>query len=146
MLSARCLQRPRGFVVEILFGMIVWLKYDTQECQFSIDAAIVLDIFDEMERDIEKFPQLIDFFRLYFSDLKTYSANEFKIDKILNEENIAKIVANPFPFSGELLNLSSLVNDTNNTSEWKINFPLVHWTILMLIFLYHLEYRSRVIE
>lgn len=93
------------------------MKYDTQECQFSIDAAIVLDIFDEMERDIEKFPQLIDFFRLYFSDLKTYSANEFKIDKILNEENIAKIVANPFPFSGELLNLSSLVNDTNNTSE-----------------------------
>lgn len=67
-----------------------------------------------MEANLEKFPDLIEFFGKMFQDIRIFDQNDFKIDGLLNEENIAKaglLTANLFGFPEDLFNLSQFLNE-----------------------------------
>lgn len=71
---------------------------------------MLLEIFDEIEEEVEKFPKQKDFFYTLFEDLKKFELSEFKVDCEISEENIAEITTNVFDFPKELFNLSHCIN------------------------------------
>jgi hypothetical protein len=108
MVSARSLKNPRRYAK---FRNVCYYF------PFSIDSAIMLDIFDQLEKDIEKFPDMIEFFKQYFNDLKTYNSADFKIDTPLNADNIASISVNTLSLPDDLLDRSNFESRSNERSK-----------------------------
>jgi len=75
----------------------------------SLDSAILLDIFDDLEHDIEQLPKLHDFFKQMHCDIKSFPSNEFKVDTIISEENIGEISTNVLSLPSELLDFSKFI-------------------------------------
>ncbi|KAI1729191.1 hypothetical protein DdX_01414 [Ditylenchus destructor] len=75
----------------------------------SLEAAVILDVFNEMEEDVEKFQEPRDFFRNMFSDIQSFDPQDFKCIGSMDKETIGKIAINLLTLPDSVLDLSSFV-------------------------------------
>jgi hypothetical protein len=65
---------------------------------FSLDAAVILDIFEQMETDVDSLPSLKHFFKRLFHDMQLLPGEEFKLDDSIKVENAGGGMMNPLDF------------------------------------------------
>ncbi|KAI1721381.1 hypothetical protein Ddc_07833 [Ditylenchus destructor] len=75
----------------------------------SLEAAMILDVFNEMEKDVEKFQEHMGFFRNMFSDIQSFDPQDFKSIGSMDKETIGKLAINLLTLPDSLLDLSSFV-------------------------------------
>uniref|UniRef100_A0A914H9Z1 DNA recombination and repair protein Rad51-like C-terminal domain-containing protein n=1 Tax=Globodera rostochiensis TaxID=31243 RepID=A0A914H9Z1_GLORO len=80
----------------------------------SIDAAVMLEIFESMERVADSLPQLLSFFNQMFKDVQHFVKDEFKIGEELDEENVGKMLTNVLELPDEFFDLSSMFRNTSD--------------------------------
>lgn len=102
-MSSRSILKGRRFIFIFLKILGFFLFY----CS-SLDAAVILNIFDEMESVVEQFPEHIAFFEAFFREIKDFDLSEFFIAEPLNAENIGIHSSNIFNFVDEMLNVPFL--------------------------------------
>ena len=67
--------------------------------KFRLDESVILDIFEDIEREIDARPDITRFFRKVFRDSQYFSGDDFKLDE-LNEDNLANLL-NIFNFPND---------------------------------------------
>jgi hypothetical protein len=84
-----------------------------------MDAAIMLDIFEQMERDVEAMPdELKNFLKKMFRDIQTLPPDDFKLNDDVKLEN-AEDIMNPmdFPFDASKFDVASLFAKREEENE-----------------------------
>ncbi|KAL3089502.1 hypothetical protein niasHS_006886 [Heterodera schachtii] len=80
----------------------------------SIDAAVILEIFENMENVVTSMPKLLAFFNQMIRDVQHFSNDEFKLSEELTDNNSGRLLTNLFELPDDFFTLSTFFHRNNN--------------------------------
>lgn len=104
--SARSMQRLGGYENFFISKWKLIALFRSNVCS-RLEAAILLNIFDEMEKDIdEKCGPQVEIFKRIFQNFKSFDSSEFRLHTPISQENAADVVMNLFNLPKDYLDFS----------------------------------------